>query len=189
MIVLIRELSSRTFAKGKCWFAKDRESRLASWKVTKAHFSLFFMTWWPMVVKLWNKREQSLMFVFDCNLHQLTMWGPEFPERSAKAPRKTQWSKSTSPPAESPWGHTLAVKTRCFLSSFFSCPPPPPSLLSSFHFLPVFLSSSSGGRMRCVKRRWANALPTHANARLNQVLVWPYRLFPFTAKGPRKRLL
>ena len=39
----------------------------------------------------------------------------------------------------------------------FSCPLP----------LTIFPSSSSGGRMRCVKRRWANTLPTHANARLN----------------------
>ena len=142
------------FAKGKYWVAKDRESKIASRKVRKAHvmFLFFFMTRWLMFVNLWNERVHPLMIVYDCDLQKISRWAPKFPKRTAKDPpkdRKMHWAKSTSHPAKSPclWPHFYG-ENLSFSSAFHS----------SILFL--FLSPSPDGPMRCVKRRWANSLPT-----------------------------
>ena len=73
-----------------------------------------------------------------------------------------------------------------FLSFLLSISFPLPLLfLSSFRFLSffLFLSSSSDGWMRCVKRRWAKTLQVP-----DIIFSWDCGLSPFTTKGSRKRL-
>ena len=64
-----------------------------------------------------------------------------------------------------------------FLFLFFS------SLPSIFSLFFLFLSSSSDGWMRCVKRRWAKTLQVP-----DIIFSWDCGLSPFTTKGSRKRL-
>ena len=115
-------------------------------------FLFFFMTRWLMFVNLWNERVHLLMIVYDCDLQKISRWAPKFPKRTAKDPpkdRKMHWAKSTSHPAKSPclWPHFYG-ENLSFSSAFHS----------SILFL--FLSPSPDGPMRCVKRQWANSLPT-----------------------------
>ena len=102
-----------------------------------------------------------------CVLLQLAVWAAKFPDKSAKAPRKVP-KKGPERAAKDATGqvHQSPAKFPCDVS--FLLPfPLRLLLLCSFHVLSTFPSSSSDGRMRCVKRGWANTLPMHANARLN----------------------
>jgi hypothetical protein len=103
-------LSYSTFAKGKCWVAKDRESKIASRKVANGEGHVLFLNDFfvmtvmtCMFVNLWNKRAHSLMTVHGCKtFRKLADGHPNFRkeprksrERFAKRPRKMQWA---SPP-------------------------------------------------------------------------------------------
>ena len=92
--ILVRQRSPKI---AKVKLLRERSRKLIS--------VFFFMTFWTLFVKFWNKREHTLMPVYDCNF---PCGNPNFPKnprkhrkRSAKGPRKMQWSKSTSPPSKS----------------------------------------------------------------------------------------
>ena len=63
---------NRLFKSGSC----PAKGHAGSRKIAKAHvmFVFFFMTCWPMFMNLWNKREHSLMIVYDCNLQKIGKW-------------------------------------------------------------------------------------------------------------------
>ena len=119
---------------------------------------IFFMTCWPMFVKLWNKRDMMLVYMI-ASYYVGTQISQKIRERSAKGPRKDAMVQVHQSPCKvSMLKATLSWRKPDVSCLFVSCSLPI-LLLSSFHFLSIFVSSCSGGRMMCVKRRWANTLP------------------------------
>ena len=160
-------MSYSTFAKVKCWVTKDRESKIASRKVSKAHVMILFFLhdMLAYVCESLDKKEHPLMIVY----RKLAGGHPNFPKEPRKI-RERAAKDAKHQVDQSP------CKVSMLLATFF--------LVSSFHFLSSF-------SLPFLLLRWADEVCEEtvgkhiANARLNLSISFScdYRLSPF------KRLL
>ena len=129
---------------------RDRESKIASRKVAKAHVMILFFSsrHAGLCLRIFG---QEGTLADDCIRFQLTAKEPQKSQDSrkgrerCKAPSRPVSLQSLHAPSHIFSGENLSFSSLLYLLS-----------ISSFLFL--FLSCSSDGRMRCVKRRWANTL-------------------------------